>query len=120
MHALPRFGNTNKFSYLFGTQEQRSEYINGLLFAGVFIYAWFIAWCTILLIFKCLRGKVGLLSGRPMRVSHGSKKPVVIRIIFVLSVGLLVTFSGLLVTQGLTQLKSGIGTVHASSIVSRT
>ncbi len=53
-----------------------------------------------------------------MRVSHGSKKPMVIRIIFVLSVGVLVTFSGLLVTQGLTQLKSGIGTVYASSVVS--
>jgi hypothetical protein len=116
MHALPRFGNTNNFSYLFGTEEQRSEYIYGLLFAGVFIYAWFIAWCAILLIFKCLRGKVGFLSGRPMRVSHGSKKPMVIRIIFVLSVGVLVTFSGLLVTQGLTQLKSGIGTVYASSV----
>jgi hypothetical protein len=117
MHALPRFGNTNDFARLFGTQEQRSEYIYGLLFAGIFIYAWFIAWLIVLLVFKCLgQRRVGLLSGSPMK-TVGSKRPVMIRTTFIISVIIVVVFSGLLVSQGLTQLRTGMETIYNSSVV---
>jgi hypothetical protein len=116
MHALPRFGNTNDFALLFGTQEQRSEYIYGLLFAGIFIYAWFIAWLIVLLVFKCLgQRRVGLLSGSPMK-TVGSKRPVMIRTTFIISVIIVVVFSGLLVSQGLTQLRTGMETIYNSSV----
>jgi hypothetical protein len=117
MHALPRFGNTNDFALLFGTQEQRSEYIYGLLFAGIFIYAWFIAWLIVLLVFKCLgQMRVGLLSGSPMK-TVGTKRPVMIRTTFIISVIIVVVFSGLLVSQGLTQLRTGMETIYNSSVV---
>ena len=54
-----------------------------------------------------------------MRVSYGSKKPMIIRIVFVVSTIFVVVFSAPLVTKGLTQLSNGVGTVYDSSVVSR-
>lgn len=118
MHNLPRFGYPNNFAYLFGTQQQQSEYIFGLLFAGCFILAFFFVWIILLAVFKCLGPrKIGFLSGNPMKVSYGSKKPLIIRITFILAAITLVAFATTLVTQGLTQLRNGVGTLHASSVV---
>lgn len=117
MHALPRFGYPSDFALLLGTEEQRSEYIYGLLFAGVFILAFFIVWCVVLAIFKCLgSNKIGMFSGSPMRVSESSKRPMIVRIVFIISSMFVVAFSALLVTQGLTQLRNGVVTVYDSSV----
>lgn len=84
---------------------------------GVFILAFFIVWGLLLAIFKCLgQRKIGMFSGSPMRAIEGSKKPMIVRIVFVISAIMVVTFAALLVTEGLTQLKSGVVTVYDSSV----
>jgi len=52
-----------------------------------------------------------------MRVSYGSKKPLIIRLVFIVSAFILVSFSALLVAKGLTQLKNGVIQLYDSSVV---
>ena len=119
MRDLPRFGHTSNFAYLFASdQEEQQDYIFGLLFAGVFILAFFLVWSVLELVFMCLgKRKVGFLSGNAFEVPKESKKPVVIRSVFIIATLLLVTFSVLIVTKGLSYLYNTVNTMSVSARV---
>jgi hypothetical protein len=120
------------------------DYLLGLIFAGCLIVSFFLAWALLLLVFKCCLGqrKVGFLSGSPYRISIPEPKekeqsplpeegpeevPVVEkksrcgsrpmrgRVLFLLSGIVYITFTTLLVTEGLTNLQSSANTLSWSS-----
>jgi hypothetical protein len=102
---------------LWGNEDQQSDYIYGLLFGGIFIISFFLVWTILIPIFKCLgQSKVGFFSGSELKVPRGSKKPLIIRTTFIIAAIILLVFSVLLVTKGLTQLETGINTVYSSSV----
>eukprot|EP00978_Attheya_sp_CCMP212_P006058 scaffold13640_cov65-Attheya_sp.AAC.4 len=106
MKGLPRFKNPDNFAYLFSPDsEQQSDYIVGLLFAAIFLLSIFLVWSILLLAFRCLgKNRVGFISGSAFQVSQSSKKPVIVRSIFLLLVILIIIFSALMVTEGLNNL----------------
>lgn len=113
MHAAPRFGHTNDFSALFSTTETQ-DYLEGLVFAGAFILAIFLAWLLALAVFKCLgKNRVGFLSGAAFTTS--GPRPFYIRIVFINAAILFIVFTILVVTQGLTNLHSAVSTVGDSN-----
>jgi hypothetical protein len=62
----PRFGRSRDFTDLFASDEEASDYVVGLLVAGVICAALFLTWMLLILIFLCLgRDRVGFLSGAP-------------------------------------------------------
>ena len=114
MHAAPRFGHTNEFSALFSSTAESQDYLEGLVFAGAFILAIFLAWLLLLAILKCLgKDRVGFLSGAAFTTS--GPRPFYIRIVFVNAAILFILFTILVVTQGLTNLHSAVSTVGDSN-----
>lgn len=84
---------------------------------GAFIIAFFLAWTVLLAIFKCLgQAKIGFVSGKPFEVPAESKRPRRVRASFILSAVILIIFTVLLVTEGLTQIQTGVGSVYDSSV----
>ena len=147
MHDMPRFGHSRDFANLFASNEEQKDYIAGLLFAGIFLISIFLTFSVILLILKCFGPKrVGYLAGAPFvelppaseqdldavvdeekpkgkwKLCHKSKcctcSPNVKRAIFCICTVILVIFSVLFVTNGLTNLRNTIVTVIDSSSVS--
>lgn len=119
MRGMPRFGASSDFSELFRSKEAAKDYIVGLLFAGLFLFGLFFAWTVCLLVFKCLgKRKVGFLSGsafeKPKDPNAKCNRPFICRLVFLNSTFLLMIFSVLFVTQGLTNLKSTVVTVADS------
>jgi hypothetical protein len=67
---LHRFGHSNNFTSLFQEDEDREDYILGLIFVGCLIMSLFLAWAVLLIIFKCSfrqHQNVGFLSGSAYR-----------------------------------------------------
>jgi hypothetical protein len=121
---MPRFGASDSFSDLFGTSEEASEYIVGLLFAGLFVFAICFTWTSIILLFKCLgQRRVGFLSGsafvKPIDpTARTFNRPFLSRLVFLNASLLFIVFSVLFVTQGLTNLRTTVTTILESSRVS--
>lgn len=115
MRSAPRFGHSNDFSAVFSqSQDEQSDYLQGLVFAGAFILAIFLAWCVVLLILKCLgKDRVGFLSGDAF-TTPGSR-PFYIRIVFVNACICFIIFTVLCVTQGITNLYSAVSVVGDSN-----
>ncbi len=67
--GVPRFGHSNDVSYLFSTESSDNvDYTLGTIFIGSFLFAVFILWFIMLLVFIFLgKNKVGFLSGFPMK-----------------------------------------------------
>ena len=115
MHSMPRFGHTDQFSALFSSTQETQEYAKGLLFAGCFIAATFVAWGFVLLLFKCLgKDRVGFLSGAAFTTS--GPRPFYVRIAFVNAAILFIVFTVLVVTQGITNLHSAVSTVGDTNL----
>lgn len=125
MRKVPRFGHSSNFADIFATEEDKQDYIAGLLFAGIFLFAIFFAWSLILLILKCVgQRRVGFLAGGPLTQPSQSESrtparcgPKSARSIFVLSTIIVIVFSVLFVTNGLTNLRNTVVTVVQSSKV---
>jgi hypothetical protein len=123
MHKVPRFGHSSEFADIWATQEERRDYIEGLLFAGLLLFVFFFIWTLLLLLFKCLgRKRVGFLSGAPFfkRIDSDATRdrPMICRVIFLNAALLFIVFSVLFVTQGLSTLRTTVNTVIDSSSVS--
>lgn len=119
MTGVPRFGHSDKFADLFGTKDETSDYIVGLLFAGVFICACFLAYYIILMVLKCLGpSKVGFMSGAPFQIAPGKeRRPKIFRGVFLLSAVVVILFSILFVTEGLTNLYNTVDTMNYSAVL---
>jgi hypothetical protein len=123
MRDVPRFGHSSSFADLFGSKEESTDYIEGLLFGGILCACVFFAWWVALLTFKCLgKRKVGFLSGsafvRPADHSVDYKRPFVSRLCFLNAYILFLVFTVLFVTQGLTNLEATVDKMIQSSRVS--
>lgn len=120
MRNVPRFGKSNDFSQLFESQDEATDYIVGLLFAGIMIFTIYFTWTIVLLVFKCLGQKrVGFLSGSPfVKKSSSSCCLSIYRVVYLLCAICLIIFSILFVTEGLMNLKTSIVTVIESARVS--
>ena len=131
MRSVPRFGHSNNFTDLFAAQPEQNDYIAGLLFAGIFMFAIFFAWTLLLLLFKFVGPKrFGFLAGAPFvqassssssastRRSSSSCQPRPARITFIFATIALIVFSVLFVTNGLTNLRNTVIVVYNSSQVS--
>ena len=126
MRNVPRFGHSNNFTDLFASESEQKDYIAGLLFAGIFMFAIFFAWTVLLFVFKLVGPKrFGFLAGAPFAVSPTTKRsssscvqPRSARSIFIFATIALITFSVLFVTNGLTNLRNTVIVVHDSSQVS--
>lgn len=124
MRNIPRFGHSSEFADIWATKEQQRDYIEGLLFAGLFLFCFFLTWTILLLVFKCLgRLKVGFLCGDPFfkRVDSDSTydRPFLCRLLFLNAALFFIVFSVLFVTQGLSALNTTVNTVVVSAGVSR-
>lgn len=115
MRAAPRFGHPNDFSDVFSkNSDEQSDYLLGLVFAGAFILACFVAWTVVLLILKCLgKDRVGFLSGDAFTTP--GPRPFYIRIVFVTSCICFIIFTILCVTQGFTNIYSAVSVVGDSN-----
>jgi hypothetical protein len=115
MRSAPRFGHGNDFSAVFSdSQQDQSDYVWGLIFAGAFILAVFIAWTILLFILKCLgKDRVGFLSGSAFTTD--APRPFYIRITFITSGICFILFTILCVTQGITNLHSAVSEVGESN-----
>jgi hypothetical protein len=124
-HNSPRFGHSNDFANLFSEQQaEQTDYIKGIIFAGVLIFSFFLVWLILLFVFKCLGTSVGFLSGARMidpDTRNGSgggctTRPNIVRFFFCLSTVIVIVFTVLLVTKGLTDLKNTTTSLDDSNI----
>jgi len=120
MRNTPRFGHPNNFALLFGTKQQATDYFEGLIYAGVVCLAIFLFWSLVILVFKCMGPRrVGFLAGgpfiRPTDLTKEYKRPFIVRVIFLICGILVIVFSILFVTQGLTNIRSTVRTVQAGT-----
>jgi hypothetical protein len=114
-HVLPRFSHTDDFALLFSSNTKDVEdYVLGLLFVACLVMSFFTVWGLLLLLFKCLGPKhLGVFSGHPFR-KHGTFATVG-RSIFAFSSLMVMIFSILLVTKGLTELQTTVDTADATN-----
>lgn len=141
-----RFGNTQDVVVLWSEDEEEiSEYVRGLMLIGCITLFLFTMWGIMLCVFMCMgRDRVGFLSGRafiredweayhddkPLSSSSSSPPqqrrgdpchslPTRSRVVFVASGLIVIVFSILFVTQGLTKLQNTVDTVNESSVVTQ-
>lgn len=114
-HSLPRFSHHDDFSALFSDEPgEAKDYAMGLLFIPCVIMSFFTAWGLLILLFKCIGPKyLGVFSGYPYQ-QDGCKAQTG-RIIFTFSACMVLIFSILVVTKGLTPLENTIETIDATN-----
>ena len=117
MRNTPRFGHTDQFSIIFANETTTSvasngdaeDYIQGLLFIGLFIVSFMMLWLLLLMIFRCCGPKlVGFLSGAPMQKKSqvvDFNRPFRVRVAFVNAVVVFLVFAVLLVVNGISNLQ---------------
>jgi hypothetical protein len=112
---LPRFSHHDDFSALFSSDEgEVKDYTAGLLFVACLIMSFFTVWGLLLLLFKCLGpDKVGILSGYPYEQEGLASKFG--RGTFLFSAVMVMIFSILAVTKGLTKLQDTTDTIDATN-----
>ena len=146
MADIPRLGHSDEFSYLFsfdpdGSLTDQKDYVTGLVFVGCFIFIFFLVWSIVLLIFKfCING---FLSGDPFtnpnlkdpsaqkllnreideeleeEANEWRKRPIRVRLAFLLAGILQIIFAILMVTHGIANLQETTDTVEYSSNAAR-
>jgi hypothetical protein len=141
---LTRFGHSNNFTALFQEDEDVEDYFVGLIFVGCLIMSLFLVWALLLIVFKhCLQQEeVGFLSGSAFRAPRPPKseapvdvreapppvdgfvmeskmrwpnRPMRGRIVFLVSGIIYITFTALLVREGITNLQSSVNTLNRSA-----
>lgn len=112
-HVLPRFSHSGDLSLLFSDEpDDVRDYAFGLLFVACLVISFFSVWGFIILLFKCLgRKRVGFLSGHPF--AQNGWKEFLGRCLFLFSAIVVLIFSILLVTKGITGLEMTRDTVTA-------
>jgi len=123
LRRLPRFGYSKDITLLFSSnQEEQASYAAGLIALFVFLLVFFIFWTLTILVFKIMGpGNAGFLSGHHFvvpdpaeDVKNIGKRPFRVRLVFLISAGLLMTYSVLFVTMGLTNVDNTANTMTQS------
>lgn len=114
-HSLPRFSHHDDFSALFSSDADESrDYAAGLIFVACWIMSIFTAWGWVILFLKCLGPfYVGVFSGYPYQDDNCTSRTG--RGMFLFSSLMVILFSILATTQGLTKLENTAGTVDATN-----
>ena len=113
---IPRFGRSSNFADMWGTQDEKGEYVLGLLFWGILFFSLCFLWSVCILVWKCLgRQRVGFLSGAPLVLPQPSlpirhNRPFWYRLVFLNSALLFILCGILFVTQGITNLRTTLNT----------
>lgn len=111
MRGAPRFGHTSQFSLLFSdNNDDRIDYLNGLLFIGCFVIAIVVVWLLLLGVFRCLGPKrVGFFSGGNMRQQTDPyPRAFRVRMTYLNAAIIFVIFSILYVVNGVTNLQDTV------------
>ena len=128
--AIPRFGHTSSISSVasFDNAEQ-TDYAMGLIFITSVLLCFFLFWTVTLFVFSCMGSdQVGFLAGRgfiqPIPQHYDTydeyrravyKRPRRVRITFLLCATMVVVFSILFVTQGLSNVERMQSTLDKSN-----
>mmetsp|Transcript_21496 Transcript_21496/g.45206 ORF Transcript_21496/g.45206 Transcript_21496/m.45206 type:complete len:621 (+) Transcript_21496:300-2162(+) len=134
LHGITRFGRSSDITHLFSTDpDEQASYAAGLIVLLVFASTFFLFWGIALITFKCMgSGNGGFLSGSPFHVpvaihddrEEGKwkrkwKRPLIARVVFILSGILLIVFSILLVAKGVTKLEDTATTAEDTFVALR-
>lgn len=120
---LPRFGHGSDFTAVFSSdQDEQVDYAAGLVSLFVFLLIIFIFWTVVIIVFKAMGPEnAGFLSGHhfvvpdPIDDEKGiSKRPLRVRIVFLIATALLMTFAFLFVAMGLTNVSNTATTIGKS------
>ena len=123
LRALPRFGYQYDITKVVSSDAvEQASYATGLIALFVFILMFFIFWTVAIAVLKCMGpGNAGFLSGhhfvipdRADDVNNIYKRPLRVRITFLVACGLLMLFSLLFVTMGLTNVDNTATTMQVS------
>eukprot|EP00934_Nitzschia_sp_Nitz4_P005282 Nitzschia sp. Nitz4//scaffold159_size51929//27481//29269//NITZ4_006879-RA/size51929-augustus-gene-0.77-mRNA-1//1//CDS//3329537574//5272//frame0 len=114
-HVLPRFSHHDDMSALFSDNSHEvDDYALGLLFVACLIMSFFTTWGLLILLFKCIGPRwLGVYSGYPYQ--HDGWHAKMGRYIFAFSAVVVMTFSLIAVTKGLTQLENTSDTMDATN-----
>jgi hypothetical protein len=112
---LPRFSHHADFSALFSEEPKDvKDYTAGLLFVACFIMSFFTVWGLLILLFKCLGPfRVGVFSGFPYQRDGWASRTG--RGLFLFSGLIVMIFSILIVTKGLTQVQNTTDIIDATN-----
>ncbi|KAL7530529.1 hypothetical protein ACHAXR_003541 [Thalassiosira sp. AJA248-18] len=123
LSKLPRFGHESDFTALFSPyQDEQVDYTAGLISLFVFLLVFFIVWTIAIITFKVMgQTNAGFLSGHHFVVpdpfddeKNIHKRPLRVRVVFLVATALLMTFSFLFVAKGLTNISSATTTMKES------
>jgi hypothetical protein len=121
--SIPRFGRSSNFADIWGTQDEKREYILGLVFWGILLFSLCFLWSISIIIWKWLgRQKVGFLSGAPFirpqaALSIRHDRSFWYRLVFLNAALLFIVCEILFVTQGITNLRTTLNTFIYSTEV---
>eukprot|EP00579_Thalassiosira_antarctica_P002882 CAMPEP_0201877042 /NCGR_PEP_ID=MMETSP0902-20130614/8555_1 /ASSEMBLY_ACC=CAM_ASM_000551 /TAXON_ID=420261 /ORGANISM="Thalassiosira antarctica, Strain CCMP982" /LENGTH=562 /DNA_ID=CAMNT_0048404409 /DNA_START=36 /DNA_END=1724 /DNA_ORIENTATION=+ len=123
LQRLPRFGHDSDFTAVFSPyQDEQIDYAAGLISLFVFLLIIFIFWTVVIIVFKVMGpANAGFLSGHHFVVPDPAddekdiyKRPLRVRVVFLVATALLMTFAFLFVVMGLTNVNNAATTMGKS------
>jgi len=120
---LPRFGHSNDITDVFSSDPNAQvDYASGLIALFVFLLIIFVLWTMAIITFKVMgQANAGFLSGHPFVIpdpvddeTNIRKRPLRVRIAFLVAAALLMIFAFLLVAMGLTNVNNAATTMGES------
>jgi hypothetical protein len=123
LRLLPRFGYNYDITTVFSSDPSAgASYATGLIALFVFILIFFLFWTALIAVLKCMGpGNAGFLSGHAFVIPDRAedekclyKRPLRVRIVFLVACLILMLFSLLFVTMGLTNVDNTATTMTAS------
>jgi hypothetical protein len=123
LRKLPRFGYGYDFTAIISPdQAAQVDYATGLVALGIFLLVFFLLWSIVIIVFKIMGpGNAGFLSGHPFVVpdpvedkKNIRKRPLRVRIVFLVASVLLMIFAFLLVVLGLANVNNATTTMGQS------
>jgi len=123
LRKLPRFGYGYDFTALLSpNQAAQADYATGLLALCIFLLTFFLLWSIAIIVFKVMGpGNAGFLSGHPFVIpdpvddkKNIRKRPLRVRIVFLVASVLLMIFAFLLVVLGVANVNNATTTMGRS------
>mmetsp|Transcript_5344 Transcript_5344/g.11309 ORF Transcript_5344/g.11309 Transcript_5344/m.11309 type:complete len:598 (+) Transcript_5344:216-2009(+) len=123
LRKLPRFGYGYDFTAVLSSdQAAQVDYTTGLVALCIFLLIFFLMWSSLLVVFKIMGpGNAGFLSGHPFLIpdpvddeKNIHKRPLRVRIVFLVASVLLMIFAFLFVVLGVSNVNNATTTMGKS------
>eukprot|EP00577_Skeletonema_sp_RCC1716_P007818 CAMPEP_0113432326 /NCGR_PEP_ID=MMETSP0013_2-20120614/34112_1 /TAXON_ID=2843 ORGANISM="Skeletonema costatum, Strain 1716" /NCGR_SAMPLE_ID=MMETSP0013_2 /ASSEMBLY_ACC=CAM_ASM_000158 /LENGTH=597 /DNA_ID=CAMNT_0000321485 /DNA_START=129 /DNA_END=1922 /DNA_ORIENTATION=+ /assembly_acc=CAM_ASM_000158 len=123
LRKLPRFGYGYDFTAILSSdQAAQVDYTTGLVALCIFLLIFFLMWSSLLVVFKIMGpGNAGFLSGHPFLIpdpvddeKNIHKRPLRVRIVFLVASVLLMIFAFLFVVLGVSNVNNATTTMGKS------